>query len=63
LGRSIIVITLRERTTLISAAIAMMALAAAPDQVHAQSTFSHPIPLKIPRGANGMQPDLALVYS
>jgi hypothetical protein len=28
--------------------------------VHAQSAFTHQIAIKVPKGANGMQPDISL---
>jgi hypothetical protein len=34
-----------------------------PATTSAQNTFTHRVPLRLPRGANAMQPDLALVYS
>jgi RHS repeat-associated protein len=41
----------------------MLSMLCAVGEAHAQSVFTHQIPIKLPKGANGVQPDLALVFS
>ncbi|HET8538365.1 MAG TPA: FG-GAP-like repeat-containing protein [Anaeromyxobacter sp.] len=38
-------------------------LLSVPRAAEAQSVFSHTVPIKLPKAANGMQPELALVYN
>lgn len=50
----------RNGVVLLAAVVLGLAL---PDRAVAQSPFSHQIEVKLPKGANGMQPKLGLVYT
>lgn len=53
--------TIRVRTAAQLAAFVFIAIGGG-SNARAQSMFNHSIPIKLPKGANGMQPEITLVY-